>query len=262
MDIKVLDKKENKLVLLLKNTNPVMVNTIRRAVISQVPTLAIKKVTFTKNSSALFDEIIAQRLGLIPLVTDLESYVLPAKCTCKGEGCTKCQVKVTLNCEGPLTVYAQDLKFQDSKVKTIFAKIPIVKLLKGQELEFEAVITLGVGKTHAKYSPAIVYYKGYPDIKISKCKNPEDVVKSCPVNVLEIKGKGLEVVNLEACHLCNACVDVCDPREGIEVNASEKDFIFTIESIGKLDSNTVMIKALESIEEKLDEFEDKVKKLK
>lgn len=261
MDIKVLDKKENKLVLLFKNTNPTFINTLRRTIISEVPTLAIKKVTFSKNSSALFDEIIAQRLGLIPLTTDLETYVLPSKCNCKGEGCAKCQVKVTLNCEGPLTVYAQDLKFQDPKVKTIYAKIPIVKLLKGQELEFEALITLGTGKSHAKYSPALVYYKGYPEIKINKCKNPEDVMKACPVNVYEIK-KGLEIVNLEACHLCDACSDICDPKKGIEITANEKDFIFTIESFGKLDSHTIVMEALNNMEEKLNEFEEKIKKLK
>ena len=246
----------------LKDTNPAMVNTLRRVMIAEVPTLAIKKVTFTKNTGALFDEIVSQRLGLIPLVTDLSTYVLPSECNCKGQGCAKCEVKLTLNCEEPLTVYSQDLKFQDEKVKPALPKIPIVKLLKGQELEFEAVATLGVAKEHAKYSPCLVYYKGYPEIKVGNCKNKEEVAKECPKEVFEVKGKNLEVVKPLDCHLCGACEEVCDPKNSVTADGSEKEFIFVIESWGKLDVNEIFIKSLDVIEDKLNEFQDKVKKLK
>lgn len=262
MDLKLLNKQGNKLTFLIKDTNAAFVNTLRRVMTSEVPTLAIRNVTFVKNNSALFDEVVAHRLGMLPLVTDLDSYVLKEKCTCKGAGCAKCQVSITLKAEGPLTVYASDLKSQDPKVKPVYPKMPIIKLLKGQELEFEAVATLGLGKEHTKFSPCHVYYKGYPKITIDKVKNIEDVAKSCPVNVYEAKGRNLNVVNLEACTLCMACVDVCDPKDSVKVEGSEKDFIFTIESWGKLSAEEILKRTLDVVDEKLTEFATLLNKVK
>ncbi len=254
MDIKTLKNEGNKLTLLIKDTDTIYVNTLRRAIVTEVSTLAIRKVTIAKNNSALFDEMIAQRLGLIPFTTPLGNYTPQNDCTCKGVGCAKCQVSLILKAEGPLTVYAGDLKIQDLDVKAVHAKIPIVKLLKGQELEFEAIATLGTGKEHAKFSPALVYYKGYPKITLDKIKNPEEVAKSCPDDVYELQGKQIKVKNLEACTLCNACVDIADPQGSVIVEASEKDFIFTIESWGKLTPQQLLQEALNVMDEKLDEF--------
>ena len=96
MDIKQLYKQGNKLILLIKGTDPAFVNTLRRIMVSELPTMAIRRVTFVKNNSALFDEILAHRLGLLPLITDLSTYELSEKCSCKGAGCAKCQLVITL----------------------------------------------------------------------------------------------------------------------------------------------------------------------
>ena len=254
MDLKLLNKKENILTFLVKDSNPVFVNTLRRTILSDVPTIAIKKVAFTKNNSALFDEMLAHRLGLVPVTTDLVSYNMPDKCSCKGAGCAKCQLTLTLKAEGPCSVYASDMKSSDPAIKIVYPKMLLVKLLKGQELEFEATASLGTGKEHAKFVPAHVFYKGYPKISLDKIKNPEEVVKSCPVDVFALDGKQVKIVNLEACHLCMACVDVADPQGSVMVEGSEKDFIFTVESWGKLPCEEILTKALDLIDEKVDEF--------
>ena len=57
--------------------------------------------------------MISHRLGLLSLTTDLKTYNLLEECSCKGAGCAKCQSIITLSAEGPLTVYASDLKFKD-----------------------------------------------------------------------------------------------------------------------------------------------------
>ncbi len=252
MDLKVIKKDEQKLVLLLKGADEAFANTLRRFILSELPTLAIKRVTFTQNSSALFDEMLAHRLGMLPLITDLESYTQPEKCTCKGAGCAKCQVAFTLKAEGPLTVYASDLKGQDPKVKPVFGKMPIVKLLKGQELEFEAIASLGTGKEHGKFSPGHAYYKGYPKITIEKVKDPEHIAKLCPTAVFANEGKQLKVLDAEKCILCNACVEENDPKGGITVEASTTDFLFYIESYGKLPCAQILETALDMFDEKLD----------
>ena len=179
MEIRVLEnnKDEGKLSFIIKDVDVSFVNTLRRVIFEEVPTMAIEDVELRKNSSILYDEIIAHRLGLIPLKTDLKSYNLPEKCKCKGEGCARCQVKMTLKPnKGAGLVYASEIKSKDSAIKPVYGKMPIVKLIKGQDLELEAKASLGRGKYHAKWVPGLVYYKYKPMIEVGDVKNPEAIV--------------------------------------------------------------------------------------
>ena len=256
MDIKLLNKQENKLNILIKGTDSTFINTLRRIMTAEVPTLAIKSVNFTKNTSALYDEIIAHRLGMLPLITDLKTFDLPEKCSCKNEGCAKCQITLTLKAEGPITVYSSDLKFQDPKVKSVFDKMPIIKLLKGQELEFEAIATLGKAEDHAKYSPALVYYRGVPKFIINKKIQVKPCIKACN-DLLKEKGDSLEVTDLSKWN--EGYEQTCEEHE-INVVNSEKDFVFTIESWGKLSPEEIFTTALDILDEKLDDFSAQLSK--
>jgi len=161
MEIKLLEnqEKKNKIIFSLTGVDIAYANTLRRLMGFEVPVMAIEDVEFRKNSSILYDEVLAHRLGLIPLTTDLKSYDLPNECKCKGAGCASCQVKLTLKASGPGMVYSSDLKSKDPAVKPVFNKIPIVKLLEGQELELEATAVLGQGKVHSKWCPGLIFYK-------------------------------------------------------------------------------------------------------
>ena len=68
--------------------------------LAEVPCMAIEEVVMIENSSILQDEIIAHRLGLTPLKTDLDAYSTPEECECKSEfGCPTCRVTLTLDAE-------------------------------------------------------------------------------------------------------------------------------------------------------------------
>jgi DNA-directed RNA polymerase subunit D len=123
---------------------------------SEVPVMAIDDVMILENNSVMYDEILAHRLGLVPVTTD-QTYNLPEDCTCKSElGCEKCRASFSLEIEAqdPVeVVYSSHLKPENPDVKPVSEKIPIVKLTRGQRLKLEAYARLGRGKLHAKWQP-------------------------------------------------------------------------------------------------------------
>jgi len=172
MTIKTLELTKQKLTLLITDVEVPVVNALRRALIRDVPTMAIEDVYLTKNESPIFDEMIAHRLGLIPLTTE-PSYTMRENCTCKAEGCSKCQVTLILKKQGPGLVLASDFESSDPKVKPIIGDIPITYLNENQAIELEAKAQLGTGKEHTKWSPGRATHAFAANITI----NPKSVTK-------------------------------------------------------------------------------------
>jgi DNA-directed RNA polymerase subunit D len=262
MEVKLLehDKKNDKCSFIIKGVGPYFVNALRRCIIDYVPTMAMEDIEFHKNSSILYDEIIAHRLGLIPLTTDTKTYNLPSLCKCKGAGCARCTLKLSLKAKGPGMVFASQMKSKDPKVKPVFPETPIVKLLKGQELELEATAVLGYGKEHQKWSPGLAYYKHKPTIEIvKKCSNCDICIKNCPKKIFEIKNNNVEInkKNLYNCDLCGACFEGC-PKGIIKIGESDDEFIFYLESWGQLSCREIVQEAMASYDSLLDELIEKV----
>ena len=169
--------------ILISETNASQVNAIRRALIADVPKLAITRVDFSQgvtqdnkgevveSVNVLPDEVLAHRLAMIPIPTNLEEPLYaPDQCpNCKDvierdRGCPMCQVLYTLSARGPSadseeeykTVYAGDITtisdpFYD--IRDEHKSIPLTVLAKGQFLEFYAFAVVGRGRDHAKWSP-------------------------------------------------------------------------------------------------------------
>lgn len=51
-----------------------LANAFRRIMLSEVPTMAIENVFFEDNTSIVVDEMVAHRLGLIPIKADPREY--------------------------------------------------------------------------------------------------------------------------------------------------------------------------------------------
>jgi DNA-directed RNA polymerase subunit D len=158
--IRILERDNNHIVIEFDDIPRQYVNALRRLSISQVPTFAIDDIVILENSSVMHDEAIAHRLGLIPLRTDLERFVMPHLCDCKSTlGCSKCRVLLVLDAESQdktKVITSAELISEDEVVKPVNNEIPIVSLAPAQKLKFEAYARLGIGKSHAKWQPTSV----------------------------------------------------------------------------------------------------------
>ena len=170
VSIDVIESKPSRIRIRLRGIDRAYANAVRRLAISQVPTMAIDDVVILENSSVMFDELVAHRLGLIPLKTDLDRYNLPEECDCKNAlGCPKCRVLLVLDAESTdkvRSVSSGDLVSEDPETRPISDNIPIVKLAPGQKVKLEAYARLGKGNEHAKWQPtaaSVMTETGRPD---------------------------------------------------------------------------------------------------
>ncbi len=287
MKIKVQELSDNFIKCVISNIPPSFVNTIRRVLISDVPKMAIEDVEFHlgpirdntgkeyESISPLFDEIIAHRLGLIPIPTDLSLFKLREDCECKGEGCPNCTIMYTLNKKGPCTVYSGDLEpLGDAKFRITEDLIPLVKLGENQALLIYATAELGTGKTHAKWQPTSgIGYKYYPELEINEklCDGCGACIDICPKNIFALKNNKIIIQNnFEECTLCNSCVEVCNPtsksksasKPAITIKDNEDKFIFKFETDGSIPAKNAFEFTLRFLEDKFNEFREQVSKLK
>ncbi|KAK5940426.1 DNA-directed RNA polymerase core subunit rpc40 [Knufia obscura] len=179
-------------------------NAFRRILIAEVPTLAIETCYINDNTSVIADEVLAHRLGLIPLKASLEGLKF-MKWYIKGdpengiEGMSpsdyntivlelkiKCEWKPNPPDEGEpeekynhSSVYARDIvwtplgqqgeRFKECPVQPVNPGILIAKLRPGQEIHVVMHAHLGKGADHAKFSPVgTATYRLLPKIDIVK----------------------------------------------------------------------------------------------
>ncbi len=256
MKISILNKTKSKFTFLVEGVTPSYINTIRRLIIAEVPTMAIEDVEFRQNDSVLYDEMLALRLGLISLKTDLKSYSLPKECSCEGAGCAKCQLKLTLKVEGPKMVYASDFKSADPKVIPVYPETPIIKLLENQKLELEATAILGKGKEHMKWAPGLASFRGLPIITAGKDADKEIIKKNG--KVLSITGSKITVLNYLK---YNTSIEQDLENNGFIIDYSDTDYIFTVESWGQLKPLAIIESAIGEYEKELKLFQKIIKKL-
>jgi DNA-directed RNA polymerase subunit D len=254
MKVEFIDEDDLKVRFILTEANPAFANSWRRAMKSLVPTMAVDYVDIYMNTSLLYDEIIAHRIGLVPLKTDLERFNMQDKCVCGGEGCPSCQVSLRLNVEGPKMVYSGDFVSDDPETTPVYNNIPVVQLYEGQQLMIEAIARLGTGREHSKFQPvSVCAYRIVPEIVVEDCDGCEKCIEVCPRNVFEMEnGKAIPAKVIE-CSLCYECVKEC-PLDAIKIDEETGKFLFMVEGIGQMPMRTVMRKALDILKEKAEEM--------
>lgn len=229
MAIKLLDKNNNE-ISVTADLDITLVNAIRRSV-EEIPILAIDEVDIYKNDSALYDEIIAHRLGLIPLKNQkVKNKEIELKLKAKGKtGVTK----VLSGSLGELVVYDD---------------MPIVLLEENQEIEIVARARVGKGIKHSKFSSGTIHYKHLPKIKIThEGEKHSELAELFPEN-FEFDGK----LKIKDANYGDIDQDDLKDYPGVSVDFGDELIIY-IESWGQIGVKEVFTEACEALKENLSE---------
>ncbi|KAI9698434.1 MAG: DNA-directed RNA polymerases I and III subunit RPAC1 [Candelina mexicana] len=182
-------------------------NAFRRILIAEIPTLAIEYVFVHNNTSIIQDEVLAQRLGLVPLKgsrdgirwmkwfyksseenpegasvpVDYNTIVLRLQVECtKNEAAKKGEQDPT-KLYNNAHVYASSITFHpagrqetiftapDNLIRPVNPGILLAKMRPGQCIDLEMHCIKGIGADHTKFSPvATASYRLLPTINITQ----------------------------------------------------------------------------------------------
>jgi len=253
-------------------------NAFRRILIAEVPTMAIEKVGIRYNTSVIPDDVLAHRLGLIPIKADPRlfeykqdgvvkksaddtlEFTLKIKCT-KNENATDEAIEPEDKYKDHL-VYSKQLEwcpigdqadlYKKNSIGPIHDDILIAKLRQGHELDLILHCFKGIGKDHAKFSPvATASYRLLPEISLTRevqGEQAEKLVKCFSPGVMELVEENGQTV----AKVVNPRRDTCsrnvyryeDLKDAVKMSRVRDHLIFSIESTGALPPDTLMVEAI------------------
>jgi len=274
-----------------------LANAFRRILLAEIPTMAIEKVHIHTNTSMIKDEILAHRLGLIPLKADASLFEYPLNDddaqSSENTLVFKLQVKCTQRPDAPKgwsmerqlnnsKVLSGDIKWEPlgdqahslSDVRPIHSDILIAKMRKGHEIDVVMHAVKGIGKDHAKFSPvSTASYRLLPDIvlkrkivgeqahRLQKCFSP-GVIDVRRNNDGEEEAK---VVDARSDTCSREVFSHADLKDAVELGKIRDHFIFSIESATSksaeqlfMESVKVLMSKCDVLLKELDESEQKI----
>ncbi|MEK6986349.1 MAG: DNA-directed RNA polymerase subunit D [Candidatus Thermoplasmatota archaeon] len=259
MNIEIRETSATACSFVVEGVHPYLVNALRRTLVAEVPKLAIDKVTFYDNTSALFDEILAHRIGLLPVPTDPSTLNLKGQVDAEGK--PTFLVRFTLTKEGPCTVYSGDFEPEDKAYAIVDPKIPIVDLLKGQRLILEAEAILGDGTQHAKWQVGqAAGYKYFPTATLDTKKVKPDAAKLAvertPAGVLGVDGGKLVILKPDDVNKADDAETKKLLGDAFEIHYDDRKFLFRFETDGALKAEDALLKAVDLLKERFVRFQE------
>ncbi len=262
MELKIIELKERFVRFSISDITPSIANSIRRTLIADIPKLAIDKVVIHHgqirdmenhqydSSLPLFDEVVAQRIAMVPIRTDLKMN-FREECSCNGQGCALCTATFSINKLGPCVVYSSDIKPVSNPEATIAdTNIPIVKLGPKQALLISADAVMGRGSTHSKWQVANgVSHKYHREFILKKnlITDWEKYKKLYEKSVLKENDK--EIVFTDDYGVRGVAQLFEFP--GVEIREENTNFIFKFETDGSLQAIETLEYALKRLPQRL-----------
>lgn len=259
-------------------------NAFRRIMIAEVPSVAIEKVYMYMNTSVIQDEVLSQRLGLIPMMVDpdalswLDLSLPESDCYTEDNtivmtldvACTK-NPNAPAGCTDPRVlyrnahVYLRDLVFEPhGKQKERFADCPVracdpdillAKLRPGQEISLRMHCVLGIGSDHAKFSPvATASYRLLPCIEITEPIRGEAALRfqQCfPDGVIGINTNGeAYVMDARKDTVLREVLRHAEFADKVKLGRVRDHFIFNVESTGAMLPEEIFFKSVRILKNK------------
>lgn len=253
-------------------------NAIRRILLAEVPSMAIETVHIYNNTSIIQDEVIAHRLGLVPIKADARLFEYkPPDSEVEGTEQDTIEFRLKVRCtKNPNAAGSTDPDhlYRDWKVTTKYLEwipkgnqkkigpvsdnILLAKLKPGQELDMRLFCVKGIGKDHAKFSPvATVSYRLLPTITLLQPVVGEQArrLKECfSPGVIELKdgehGTEAEVVNARRDTLSLEVFRHDDLKDAVKMERVRDHFIFSVESVGALQPEDLVVEAVKVLQAK------------
>lgn len=238
-DVEFIERDDRNARFVVRGLTPAFANGIRRAILADVPTLSIDTVRFVENSSVMFDEVLAHRLGMVPLTTP------------EGEFEEGDEVTLALDVEGPGTAYSGDLVSSDPMVEPADKNVPLIDLKENQRLELEADAVIGVGRDHAKHQGGVaVGYRHLQTVTVEgDAAEYEEEEPQIVRGVIEEDG---ELVPTE--EFGNDLTERY-PGKDVTVEDVPEAFVFHVESDGSMPVEELVLRAVGTLADRADELE-------
>ncbi|CAD6896721.1 unnamed protein product [Tilletia controversa] len=262
-------------------------NALRRTLIAEVPTVAIEHVYVFNNTSIVQDEVLAHRLGLVPLDipphvlnfkgpddegndTNTVVFYLDATCT-RNEAAKKGETdpeKLYNNASVTSSQLSwsprggQEEDFGGHQLRPVLPDILLAKLRPGQTVNLELHCEKGIGKDHAKFSPVCPgSYRLLPKITILPPGIPQELIpkfrKCFPEGVIGVRTN--ERTGEEEAYVADARKDTVSREvlrhkefEGlVKLDRVRDHFLFELESSGVYAPEALLPAAIEVMLEKI-----------
>ena len=287
---KIIEENEEQIRILLTDTDRAFVNAIRRTLMAETPKMAIDKVRFEmgtveqdgevwETNGPLPDEMIAQRLAMIPIPTVHNEFYFQDECpecadlVAKDRGCPLCTMIYTckeFGTEGGRTITAGDMSYLGEARLNIpekYHSIPLTKLSKGQMIEFYATAIMGRGNEHAKWSPVCGTTFTQRKIGVLNNKTKAKILWNLKLSIkakdfdsdgrLEDLDKVDQLID-ELNHVGAGTEESRDFKDAITLEDVPGEFILSFETDGSMTPRVAFEKAISELSGVFDEIKEDI----
>ena len=291
VNAEILYEDDEKIRILLKDTDRAFVNSIRRTLMSDTPKMAIETVSFIKKTveedgevwetdGPLPDEVIAQRLAMIPIPTNHEQYYFQDECpNCadmveEDRGCALCTMLYYCQKKGSkegVWVTAGDLNFlgeEEGFIPEKYQSIPITKLFQGQIIEFSATAIMGRGRDHVKWSPVCGVNFNPRQTGVINTKSRAKILWDLGLNIkakdfnkdgrLEDVDK-VDLLRKDLNHVGSGTEESREFKEAVVLEDVPNEFILSFETDGSMSPKVAFEKAVSELTARFGGIDDDLK---
>lgn len=257
-------------------------NAFRRILLAELPTMAIEKVHIYNNTSIIQDEVLAHRLGLVPIAADPRVFEYrQAGANDAGTEEDTLEFRLKVRCTKNPAVRETsdpDQMYRDHRVTTkclewiprgnqanlgafgpVHDNILLAKLRAGQELDLRLFCVKGIGKDHAKFSPvATASYRLLPEITL--LRDVEGLAAERLQNCFSPGVIGIvhEKAGKKKAYVADPRRDTCsrevfryeDLKDAVKLGRVRDHFIFSVESTGVLLPEVLVTEAVRVLQAK------------